>query len=89
MIHCSQIRVRMAALLRCIFAASAVLAFGHAEWDLLVHRHVVLLRGGQASQVDYAGMRSDRAILRGYLERLIAVTQREFDQMPPIAAATG
>lgn len=70
-------------LLLCLLGASGVpaAAFDHAEWDLLLHRHVVPLQGGQASQVDYAGMRRDRAVLHGYLERLGTVSRRNFDAM--------
>lgn len=50
----------------------------HAAWTALLARHVVLLRGGQASQVRYAGFASDRAALKGYLAALSAVPASAF-----------
>lgn len=38
----------------------------------LLKKHVVLLRGGQASQVRYAGFAADRVELKRYLETLSA-----------------
>ena len=39
----------------------------------------MLLRGGQASQLRYAGMAADRAALKAYLDRLSAVSTAAFD----------
>lgn len=50
----------------------------HAIWSGLLKRHVVLLRGGQASQVRYAGMAEERTTLKGYLSSLSAVTEDGF-----------
>ncbi len=50
----------------------------HAAWSALLNKHVVLLRGGQASELRYAGMASDRAALRAYLATLSAVTASVF-----------
>ena len=51
----------------------------HAAWTALLQRHVRLLRGGQASQLHYAGLAADRALLKAYLESLSAVPQASFD----------
>ncbi len=51
----------------------------HARWDVLTTKHVVWLAGGHASQVDYAGIKAERAQLKVYLDALSAVTQPEFD----------
>lgn len=51
----------------------------YAEWDSLLRQHVVVLRGGQASQVDYAGLRADRGRLKAWLNRLSAVSLAEFN----------
>ena len=51
----------------------------HAAWTALLRQHVVVLRGGQASQVRYAGFATDRAALREYLTALSAVTPAAFD----------
>ena len=52
---------------------------GHSAWSTLLKKHVVLLRGGQASQVRYAGFAADRAALKAYLDTLSAVTPAAFN----------
>ena len=75
---------------RHLLLAGAALAIGkaaraqafdhnHASWTALLKRHVVLLRGGQASQVRYVGMQADRAALVSYLRSLSAVPRAAFD----------
>lgn len=54
-------------------------AFDHAPWTALLRRHVVLLRGGQASALRYAGMQADRPALKAYLGALSAVPRSAFD----------
>lgn len=51
---------------------------GHAAWTVLLKKHVVLLRGGQASQLRYAGMATDRSALKSYLDSLSAVDDATF-----------
>jgi hypothetical protein len=51
----------------------------HAGWSALLKTHVVLVDGGKASQVRYAGFQQDRAALKRYLGTLSKVTQAEFD----------
>jgi hypothetical protein len=51
----------------------------HAAWTALLKKHVVLLRGGQASQVRYAGFAQDREALRAYLKQLEGVNRASFD----------
>ena len=76
-------RLILAALL---LAATPVLAqdfdHSHAPWDALLRKHVVLLDGGKASQLDYAGMARDRAALKAYLDLLSRVPQDEFERWP-------
>jgi Protein of unknown function, DUF547 len=50
----------------------------HMAWTGLLSKHVLLLRGGQASQVRYAGMMADRAALQAYLASLSAVPAAAF-----------
>jgi Protein of unknown function, DUF547 len=50
----------------------------HAPWTLLLRKHVRPLRGGQASQVDYAGLQADRGALKSVLAGLSAVTPSSF-----------
>jgi hypothetical protein len=51
---------------------------GHAAWTALLRKHVRLVRGGQATQVAYAGFKADRAALKAYLDSLSAVTPATF-----------
>ena len=53
-----------------------------SQWNELLQRHVVELRGGQATQVNYAGLRRDRAQLTRYLAATSAVSRAEFDRWP-------
>jgi Protein of unknown function, DUF547 len=50
----------------------------HAAWTTLLRKHVRLLRGGQATQVHYAGFAADRASLKAYLDSLSAVPAAAF-----------
>lgn len=60
--------------------AQPVFDHSHSAWSALLQKHVVLLRGGQASQVAYAGMAADRMALGRYLATLSAVSRPVFDQ---------
>ena len=51
----------------------------HKPWAALLKKHVVLIDGGKASQVRYAGFAQDRAELKAYLGTLSKVTQTEFN----------
>lgn len=51
---------------------------GHAVWTALLRKHVVPLRGGQASQVRYAGFMADRAALQVYRDSLSVVSEAAF-----------
>jgi len=88
-------------LLQCVGAAVVLGASGlrpaaaqafdasHAAWTVLLKKHVVLLRGGQASivgsQVRYGGFAADRAPLKAYLDSLSAVTEATFKGWSPAA----
>ena len=67
-------------LLSLALVATPAVAFdhSHAAWDALLRRHVVLLEGGKASQLRYAGMAQERAALRQYLEAASRVGEAEF-----------
>ncbi len=67
-----------------LLAATAALAqdHSHAAWDGLLRKHVVLLGGGKASQLDYAGMARERAALKVYLDGLSLVSQEDFERWP-------
>lgn len=70
----------LATLLLLLSGELAAQAFdhGHAAWDALLKRHVVLISGGNASQLDYSGMLAERAELKRYLDRLSAVSGAEY-----------
>jgi hypothetical protein len=59
-------------------AAAQAFDHGHAAWTALLKKHVVVQRGGQASQVRYAGFAADRAALKAYLDTLSAVGEAAF-----------
>jgi len=65
-------------------AATAATAFDHSHtaWDSLLRKHVVLTQGGNASQVRYAGMLSDRKLLQAYLESVSKVTEADYRSWP-------
>jgi hypothetical protein len=67
-------------LLAFVLFCSQALAFEHGAWDGLLRKHVVLLDGGNASQVRYSGMAADRALLKDYLDSVSKVTRDEFDR---------
>lgn len=50
----------------------------HPAWTALLAKHVVLIDGGKASHMRYAGMAQDRAALKAYLSSLASVGEPEF-----------
>ncbi|MDD2834443.1 MAG: DUF547 domain-containing protein [Methylotenera sp.] len=52
--------------------------FDHSTWHDLLQKNVVLIKNGQASQVDYQSMLNDRTKLQTYLSQLSAVNVQEF-----------
>ena len=72
-------RLVLATLLSSTLSFPARAAFEHATWDALLKKHVTPLRGGQASQVDYAGMARDETALKRYLDSTAAVSRATFD----------
>lgn len=69
-----------------IFVAGAASGQGfdhsHRDWDALLKRHVVLIAGGNASQVRYAELARDRSALKTYLDALSAVPEAQFNAWP-------
>jgi hypothetical protein len=51
----------------------------HAAWTVLLKKHVVLLDGGKATQLRYAGMANERAALKSYLASLSNVSTSTFE----------
>ena len=70
----------MYAVLMLVNAAAAAAPVPSSEiWSSLLERHVVVIDGGHASRVDYAGMRRDEVLLDAYTGQLSAVTSAQFD----------
>jgi hypothetical protein len=63
-------------------AAAQAFDHAHAGWTALLRKHVRVQRGGQATQVAYAGFAADRAALKAYLDSLSAVTPAAFAAWP-------
>jgi Protein of unknown function, DUF547 len=64
------------------WAQTAAFDHSHAQWTVLLKKHVRVLDGGKASQMRYASMASmtsDRAALKDYLASLSAVSPASFD----------
>jgi len=73
--------MRLLAWLVALYAgASPAQGFDHAHatWDALLKKHVVVVSGGKASRLDYAGIARDHARLGSYLESLSRVREQEF-----------
>lgn len=61
-----------------VVQAQAAFDHSHAAWTALLKKHVVVLQGGKASQVRYAGMAQERAALKAYMAALSAVSDDAF-----------
>jgi hypothetical protein len=53
--------------------------FDHGGWGKLLKAHVLVLENGEASQVDYAGLSAKREVLADYLNKMSAVSRKDFD----------
>lgn len=75
------IRLPMVAVLMLLGAAAVAAPMpSSALWTALLQRHVIVMDGGHASRVDYAGMRRDRSTLDAYTRQLSAITPAQFAQ---------
>jgi len=73
------IRISTLAVLMLLSAATvAGQAPSNALWTSLLKHHVVIVEGGHASRVDYAGMRRDQILLDKYTRQLSAVAPAQF-----------
>jgi hypothetical protein len=59
-------------------SAEAQFDHRHAAWTSLLGKHVVLVDGGKASRVNYAGFGQERQTLKSYLDSLARITEAEF-----------
>ena len=73
-----------ACFLACLFFCTSAIALdhSHAAWDGLLKKHVVVLDGGKASRLRYAGMAADHAALKAYLKEISSVKEAEFARWP-------
>jgi hypothetical protein len=70
--------VVLAATLMFPAAAAAQFDHTHAAWTALLKKHLVLIDGGKASQLDYSAMAVDRAALKTYLASLAEISEGDF-----------
>ena len=63
-----------------LFTTGAQAAFdhSHAKFDALLKQHVTWISDGGASQVDYAAIKRDPSLLKGYLDEIAAVSNEEY-----------
>ena len=59
-------------------ASASAADFEHKQWDQLLKKHVVNILQGRATQVNYAGMKTDRVELKQYLAALTKVSDVTF-----------
>lgn len=66
----------------CLIPSLAFAAFDHSykKWDEFLKGHVVLIKHGSASQVNYKKAASDPSKLNEYLKEVEAVTKDEYDK---------
>jgi hypothetical protein len=70
------------ALMLPLGSARAEFDHQHKAWNALLAKHVVLNDGGKASQLRYAAIAKERAVLRSYLDSLAQVSEQEFKSWP-------
>lgn len=61
-------------------AMAQALDHSHAAWQTLLAKHVKPFANGNASAVDYAALKAERAALTVYLASLTAVSEAEYGQ---------
>jgi len=73
--------VRRALAITWLGAALPALAFdpAYAAWDALLHEHVVVLPGGNASRVDYTALHREHAQLKAVLDDFQSVSRAQFE----------
>ena len=75
---------RAALMLAALACATPALAYDatYKAWDDLLHRHVRILPGGNASRVDYAGLAREHAALKAVLDDFQSLPRAQFDRLP-------
>ncbi|WP_284203477.1 DUF547 domain-containing protein [Psychromonas marina] len=54
----------------------------HADWQTLLSQHVKKINNGHSTEVDYAAIQQQQALLQKYLAQLGQVSRSEFDTWP-------
>lgn len=72
-------RILIAGLLAIFSSASQAASFDQSTWNGLLKKHVVSLRQGQATQMNYEKMAADRSQLKKYLAATSAVSMAVFN----------
>ena len=67
-----------ALMLMCLAGSAFAFDHSHAAWDALLKRNVVLISGGNASQVRYADLKRDHQPLKAYIDSVSAVSDAEY-----------
>jgi hypothetical protein len=73
-------RVGAALVLSCAALPAGAFDASYKAWDALLHKHVVVLPGGNASRVDYTAMLRERSALRTVLDDFQSVPRAEFER---------
>ena len=73
------IRIALAILALCVALPAAAFDHAYAAWDALLRKHVRYIADGNASRVDYTGMKADHAALQAVLADFEKVPRAEFD----------
>ncbi|MBA6391968.1 DUF547 domain-containing protein [Colwellia sp. BRX10-3] len=77
------IKLAVLLLLSTIFSAVSVAQEAlHQPWQALLIKHVTPVNNAHSSQVNYAGMKTDRAKLKAYLTSLGKIDKQTFAQWP-------
>lgn len=73
-----RLRLLAAGLMLAASALAHAFDHGHADWDALLKQHVKVAAHGNASAVDYAGLKQQQPQLGRYLDGLSAVTEQDY-----------
>ena len=57
-----------------------LIAFDHSAWDKLLRENVIVINGGQVTQVDYDGFLRQRSELKEYLKSLSEIPKADFNE---------
>ena len=61
---------------------SMTMKFDHSVWNTILQKHVVVLPGNSATQVNYSGILTDKIVFASYLKMTSSITRETFDSWP-------